>query len=643
MFQYLVANGYAESHIQKGFIPGMSGTIEHIAGLSYVINEARQKQRSVTVTLIDLKNAFGEVNHNLIDTCLDYHHVPDHIRVLVRNLYGSFATAISTDSFTTEFIPFRKGVLQGDCLSPLLFNMIVNTFVQYVKSPEFEQCGYKYAKFLTSRHWYQFADDAAAVTALESDNQILLNALSRWCTWADMIVRVDKCHTFGMRKVGTASKQIKPNLFINNEKVGAIEIGGSFVYLGRTFDFSMSSDAHKKSLVETVEQYLQAIERLPLHPKWKIAIYNRFVLSKISWDLTVSDLPVTWVKQNLDNVVSSFLRTVLEFPISGTLNITTLTKSKYGLSVTLPSARFLQCQVTYRNIQKNSINVDVQQIHRVTSHGKHVKADSFPNTKAAMKAIRDDTVTSIEQLSTQSLVIRCIWDFALPATNGHWFHALDSLPRSIFNFAQRYLANCLPNKSNAVKWGLCQSARCDFCPENQTLGHVVSSCGHALRDGRYNWRHDSVIRCIARAILKPENHVYADIAEFATPSTITGDQHRPDIVVVRANCLYVLELTVGFETNLTKNFERKNESYGDLLNTLRASYDGVEYMNLSMSALGCVSKMSKTLTTWLKNLGLSDNEIKYTVRKIMKICLRTSYFIFCCRNREWSAPELLDW
>ena len=132
MFQYLVANGDAESHIQKGFIPGMSGTIEHIAGLSYIFNEARQKQRSVTVTLTDLKNFFGEVNHNPIDTCLDYHHVPDHIRLLVRNLYQNFATAISTDNFTTEFIPFRKGVLQGDCLSPLLFNMIVNTFVQYV-------------------------------------------------------------------------------------------------------------------------------------------------------------------------------------------------------------------------------------------------------------------------------------------------------------------------------------------------------------------------------------------------------------------------------------------------------------------------------------------------------------------------------
>ena len=188
LFEFLIANGYAESHIQKGFIPGMSGTFEHIAGMSYVINEARRKQRSTTITLIDLKNAFGEVHHNLIDTCLRYHHVPDHTREIIKNLYVNFATAIATDSFCTEFIPFNKGVLQGDCLSPLLFNMIVNTFVQYIKSPDFAQLGYKYANMFLSRHWYQFADDAAAVTALESENQILLNAFSKLCMWADMIL-----------------------------------------------------------------------------------------------------------------------------------------------------------------------------------------------------------------------------------------------------------------------------------------------------------------------------------------------------------------------------------------------------------------------------------------------------------------------
>ena len=80
--------------------------------------------------------------------------------------------------------------------------------------------------------------------------------------------------------------------------------------------------------------------------------------------------------------------------------------------------------------------------------------------------------------------------------------------------------------------------------------------------------------------MKTGNTVYADIAEFSTPSTITGDHKRPDIAVVRGNCLYILELTVGFETNLHVNYERKNQSYCDLITDLRASNDDVDYMNL---------------------------------------------------------------
>lgn len=111
-----------------------------------------------------------------------------------------------------------------------------------------------------------------------------------------------------------------------------------------------------------------------------LLLYNRFVLSKISWNLTVSDITITWVKQNLDNIVSSFLRVTLEFPISGSLSITTLTKSRYGLNIIIPSSRFTQCQVTYRNAQKKSVNQDVRHIHKETSTGKNIKTDTYPST-----------------------------------------------------------------------------------------------------------------------------------------------------------------------------------------------------------------------------------------------------------------------
>ena len=52
-------------------------------------------------------------------------------------------------------------------------------------------------------HWFQFADDAAVITGLE--NEILLNHFTRWCTWAGMKIRVDKCSTFGIKKAATSS------------------------------------------------------------------------------------------------------------------------------------------------------------------------------------------------------------------------------------------------------------------------------------------------------------------------------------------------------------------------------------------------------------------------------------------------------
>ena len=62
--QFLTLNNYIETYIQKGFVNGISGTFEHTNHLAYVINNARKSQRSLTVTLLDLRNAFGEVHHN---------------------------------------------------------------------------------------------------------------------------------------------------------------------------------------------------------------------------------------------------------------------------------------------------------------------------------------------------------------------------------------------------------------------------------------------------------------------------------------------------------------------------------------------------------------------------------------------------
>ena len=275
--------------------------------MAYITNQARIKQRSLVITLLDLKNAFGENNHNLIHPVLGYHHIPDHIKILIKSLYTNFKTSIIRSSFNTPFIPVGRGVLQRDCLSPLLFNLCFNTFIQHIKSDQYRQFGFSH-KLLNPIHWFQFADDASVITSVETENQHLLNRISLWCQWADMIIRVDKCSTFGIKKTLPKFIQYLPKLFINNNVIPTTNIGDSFCYLGKYFDFGMSNNIHKSELISLINDLMSDIDLKPLHPKHKLQLYSQYVLSKLSWHLTISPLSKVWIVENIDSIVNQYIR-----------------------------------------------------------------------------------------------------------------------------------------------------------------------------------------------------------------------------------------------------------------------------------------------------------------------------------------------
>ena len=248
IFTFMLENKFIESNIQKGFWAGVSGTVEHTELLTHIINHAKRKQKQLVVTLFDLQNAFGEVNHNLIRKVLDFHHVPDDVTNLILSQYSEYFISIFTSKYNTHPINVQRGVLQGDCLSPLIFNLCVNTLVVSVKSMEVNCLGYVFADGLLPRHWFQFADDTAIVSALEADNQYLCNAFSKWATWSDLKIRVDKCHTFGIRKSRTSSVQYSAMILVNGERIAPIKNDESFTYLGKQFNFGMEINNIKDKL-----------------------------------------------------------------------------------------------------------------------------------------------------------------------------------------------------------------------------------------------------------------------------------------------------------------------------------------------------------------------------------------------------------
>ena len=118
IFEYLKANDYIECRVQKGFIPKISGTIEHTQQLAYITRHAKRKQKTLVVTLLDLKNAFGEVSHSLIPTVLQFHHIPREMKNIISELYSGFSTSIATKTFVTSPLQVEKEFFKVTVLVP---------------------------------------------------------------------------------------------------------------------------------------------------------------------------------------------------------------------------------------------------------------------------------------------------------------------------------------------------------------------------------------------------------------------------------------------------------------------------------------------------------------------------------------------
>ena len=98
IFSFLEKNNFIETEIQEGFTPKISGVLEYTSMMTCIIDKARIKQRSVVITLIDLKNALGEFHNNLIKEVLIHHHVPSSIQTLISSLYDNFETSVITEN-----------------------------------------------------------------------------------------------------------------------------------------------------------------------------------------------------------------------------------------------------------------------------------------------------------------------------------------------------------------------------------------------------------------------------------------------------------------------------------------------------------------------------------------------------------------
>jgi hypothetical protein len=105
--------------LQIGFVHGRS-IYDNVIILDQMI-----KKKSTKIISIDFQKAYDSISHQSIAVILHHIGLPDKFVNIVKNLLKRSSACVKIGNQITEFFKIKKGVKQGDPISPLLFNLVI--------------------------------------------------------------------------------------------------------------------------------------------------------------------------------------------------------------------------------------------------------------------------------------------------------------------------------------------------------------------------------------------------------------------------------------------------------------------------------------------------------------------------------------
>ena len=164
-------------------------------------------------------------------------------------------------------------------------------------------------------------------------------------------------------------------------------------------------------------------------------------MSKISQHLTIANIPNTWIKQYSDTICHNKIRYRLEIPPNGTLNITLLTKAKFGLNVIDVSTKHTQHQVSLWKKLAISENDSVKFVYRDSNISYNMQYSSYKSCKDICDSKINKIVTN---LSSQSLIVKSLWNESFNENIEHWYTSFQNLQRTFITFQHDTLITHFP-------------------------------------------------------------------------------------------------------------------------------------------------------------------------------------------------------
>jgi hypothetical protein len=328
---YMEKNGLIDP-AQHGFRKQHS-TIDNIFVLNTLIRKAKSEKKNLYVCFVDFSKAFDRVWRTGLLYKLSNLGINDSIYSLIKSLYEDINYVIKTPNGVSSTLGSSAGVKQGCVCSPLLFNIYINDFREYLNStpcnpPTLADCEISHLLF---------ADDLVLLSNSDKGLQRSIRELECFCQDWKLDINMSKTKIIIFNSKWSSAKTKFRFIY----KHHSIEITDQYTYLGVVFTcngcFKLAQIAQRKKALRAWYKIRSGMQSLDFSPASIMSKLYEVIVKPIAiygseiWGMQIlksnkTDLFRNWTREKVNDMTIKVAKSILGVPRK-TSNIASLAET----------------------------------------------------------------------------------------------------------------------------------------------------------------------------------------------------------------------------------------------------------------------------------------------------------------------------
>lgn len=598
---------------QRAFIGGVDGSAENLLSLQTIIHKARKEVKELHLASVDVAKAYDQVSHAAVMLALKRWGAPNMFIEYMSRSYGEMKTVLRYKDVERE-CTVRRGVRQGDPLSPPLFNLVLEEPLCSLS----EDVGFRITPEKRVNA-LAFADDALLIASTANGLQMNLNTFGEELKAKGLSLNTDKCFVVSIKPSGRVKKTkilTEPQVQYQGNPIRQIDMVGLWKYLGVEFKGPKTVVAG-----DSMSKYLERVTKAPLKPQQRLQILRVYLIPKYLHAWTLGILRYRLLKRfdiDIRKAVRKWLRLPHDTPVG--FFHAPLDEGGLGISelyTTVPALRLRRL----KNLAESNSTIfqALYQLSIVTTQVDQLEKLLFRVAPGGDgRLLRKHWATKLHA----SVDGRHLKDTCKASASYHWVDkGAHVMSGADYVHMIHTKIGALPTRARCGR-GRAVDVRCRACSYRsrpglqvpiETLYHVVQECGRT-HGGRI-LRHDKVCRMLGDCL---EAKGWTVVREPLI-QTREGNK-KPDLVCTKEDQVVVVDANIVASSAIQSAFNLKQQKYGSssMIDAVNQRFGGagtqVAVLPVTISWRGVLNQAS-----WkgLINMGVTRTVINTAVRYVV--------------------------